>query len=108
MFKILSPIRGATLAFICLLCSTIQPIARAGDQVPFHASYSNELAAAFSALPLVGVTSQGWASVAHLGNVTAPSLSETVNLATGEGFAVHEFTAANGDTLRISFHLFAI
>jgi hypothetical protein len=44
----------------------------------------------------------------HLGAFTAHSVEEVVNLATGEGVAVHEFTAANGDKIVMSFHLLAL
>jgi hypothetical protein len=96
------------LAFVCALCLGAQRITFAGDQIPFEASYNNEIEADFSGLPLVAVTSTGSALVSHLGNVTTHSISETVNLATGEGVAVHEFVAANGDTIQISFHFLAI
>jgi hypothetical protein len=46
--------------------------------------------------------------VTHLGNVTTRAISETVDLSTGEAVAVHEFTAANGDTIQISFHFLLI
>jgi hypothetical protein len=97
-----------TLAFVWALCLGAQRLAFAGDQVPFEASYNNEIEADFSGLPLVAVTSTGSALVSHLGNVTTHSVSETVNLATGEGVAVHEFVAANGDTIQISFNFLAI
>ena len=96
------------LAFVWALCLGAQRVTFAGDQIPFNASYSNEIEADFSALPLVSVTSTGSALVTHLGNVATHSISETVNLATGEGVAIHEFVAANGDTIQISFHFLAI
>ena len=91
------------LAFLCALAFGTQTISQAGCQVPFHASYRNSIVADFSAFPLVAVTSTGSALVTHLGKVTTRAISETVNLATGEGVAAHEFTAANGDRLVISF-----
>ena len=96
-----------TLALLWVLCIVTRRVAFAGDQIPFHASYNNEIEADFSGLPLVAVTSTGSALVTHLGNVTTRSISETVNLATGEGVAMHEFVAANGDTIQISFHFLA-
>ena len=35
------------------------------------------------------------------------TISETVNLANGEGIALHEFTTANGDIVLVKFHFFA-
>ena len=40
--------------------------------------------------------------------MSANSISETVNLATGVGVAIHQFTAANGDTIRIGFQFLAL
>jgi hypothetical protein len=98
-------LRGlALLAFACALVFGAQPAA----PVPFRASYSLNFVADFSAFPLVGVASVGSALTTHLGKASTRSISETVNLATGEGVAVHEFTAANGDSILFSFHLVAI
>ena len=95
------------LAFACALILGSQPLL-AGKQVPFRISYNNDITADFSNLPLVPVTSSGTILGTHLGNGTARAISETVNLATGEGVAIHELTAANGDTLRLSFQFLAI
>lgn len=96
----------ALLAFICGLFAA-QTTAFAGGQVPFRAKYNLELVADIVG-PIATVTSHGSALATHLGAVTAHSISETVNLATGEGIAVHQFTAANGDILRIGFRLIAL
>src|SRR6185295_2454144 len=98
----------ALLAFICALILGTQPACLAGNHVPFRISYNNNIAADFSSLPLVTVTSSGTVLGTHLGNGSARAISETVNLATGEGVAVHELTAANGDVVRLSFHFLAI
>src|SRR4051812_11711945 len=92
----------ALWAFLCAFILGTQPACLAGKQVPFVASYNNNIEADFSSFPLVAVTSTGSALATHLGNATARAISETVNLATGEGVAVHEFTAANGDRIIIS------
>jgi hypothetical protein len=98
----------AVLTLICAFFSGTERVAVAGGQVPFHATYSLQLEADFSAFPLVGVTSQGSGLATQLGNIAAQSVSETVNLATGEGIAVYQFTAANGDTILISIHFLAL
>jgi hypothetical protein len=95
----------AILLFICALC--FGPHQTLAAQVPLRASYSLELEADFSAFPLVGVTSHGSGLANQLGNFTSHSISETVDLSTGQGVAVHEFTAANGDTIQLTFHLVA-
>jgi hypothetical protein len=104
-----SPWRKCGLAILAFICSlgVINQSAFAGGQVPFRAIYSLQLEASF-ALPIATVTSQGAGLATHLGVISTRSVSETVNLATGEGIAVHEFTAANGDVLRVSFHFLAI
>jgi hypothetical protein len=112
MFALQSKIkisRGlALLTFVCAFVLGPQSASLAAGQVPFVASYSNNIVADFSSLPLVGVTSTGSVLATHLGNASARSITETINLATGEGVAVHEFTAANGDRILISFHFLAI
>jgi hypothetical protein len=75
--------------------------------VPFRASYEVDLQAEIN-LPIATVTSTGSALATHLGRVAARSVEETVNLATGEGVATHEFIAANGDTLVVDFVFTAI
>ena len=96
----------ALLAFICSLFAT-QPTTLAGGQVPFRAKYNLELVADIVG-PIATVTSHGSVLANQLGAAAANSISETVNLATGEGVAVHQFTAANGDTLTLGFHLVAL
>jgi hypothetical protein len=75
--------------------------------VPFRASYEVDLQAEIN-LPIATVTSTGSALATHLGRVAARSVEETVNLATGEGVATHEFTAANGDVILVDFIFTAI
>jgi hypothetical protein len=100
--------RGLTLlALMFAFVLGMQP-ALAGNQVPFRVSYNNNISADFSNLPMAPVTSSGTILGTHFGNGTARAISELVNLATGEGVAVHELTAANGDTVRLSFHFLAI
>jgi hypothetical protein len=94
----------AVFAFVWGLCFTAQPAAFAGGQVPFKASYQLDVGIVFD-LPLAIVTSTGAGLATHLGVFSARSIEEVVNLATGVGDAVHEFTAANGDKLVMDFHL---
>ena len=109
MFKSYLHQASRTLALLALICGllNIQPTSFAGDQVPFRARYNLELVADIVG-PIATVTSHGTALASHLGATTTKSISETVNLATGEGVAVHQFTAANGDTLTLGFHLVAL
>lgn len=101
-------VRGLALfALLCVFVPASQST-HAGKQVPLSLSYNNTITADFSNLPVVAVTSSGTILGTHFGNGTGRAISETVNLATGEGVAVHEFTAANGGTVRLSLHLLAI
>ena len=105
-----SPIKKCSLAFLAFvygLFFVAQSPALAGSQVPFKAAYSIEFSITVDG-PIATVTSHGAGLARHLGVITTRTISETVNLATGEGNAVHEFTAANGDTLLIRFHFLAI
>ncbi|HEX7862445.1 MAG TPA: hypothetical protein VF773_19055 [Verrucomicrobiae bacterium] len=107
MSKFFSKSKFRTVLFAFLFCFAAPSIAHAGGQVPFRASYNLELVADIVG-PIATVTSEGSALVSHLGAVRANSISETVNLATGVGIAVHQFTAANGDTIRIGFQFLAL
>jgi hypothetical protein len=104
-----SPVGKCGLAILALVCSLcfINQSAFAGGQVPFRALYSVQIEATF-ALPIATVTSQGAGLATLLGVISTRTVSETVNLATGEGVSINEYTAANGDVLRISFHFLAI
>src|SRR5687767_12626106 len=95
----------AVFAFVWALCFAAQPAVMAGGLVPFKASYSLDADVIVEAPPIATVTSEGSGVATHLGAFSQRSISETVNLATGQGVAVHEFTAANGDTLVIRFNV---
>jgi hypothetical protein len=83
------------------------PSDHAAEAVPFHATYTLDLEMAVIP-PIASITSSGSALATHLGRVAARSVEETVNLATGEGVATHEFTAANGDVILVDFIFTAI
>jgi hypothetical protein len=79
-----------------------QPAAVAGGQVPFKAKYVLEADVVFN-LPMATVISEGAGVASHLGAFQQHSISETANLATGQGVAKQVFTAANGDELTLDF-----
>lgn len=84
----------------------------AGSQVPFRLTWAADITisplAPPLAPPLVAVAGLGAGQVTHLGAVAAQSISETVNLDTGEGIAAYRFTAANGDDVLVTFMFVAI
>lgn len=101
--------RGLALfAFIGAFVFGSQPAALGAAPIPFRASYTLDIAADFSGFPLVGVTSHGAGLATHFGKLTTRSVSETVNLATGEGVALFQFIAANGDVALVSFQFLAV
>ena len=95
----------AVFAFVFGLMFAAQPAAQAGPQVPFKAKFSLDADVAVDEFGIATVTSEGSGLATHLGAFSQRSLSETVSLVTGQGVATHEFTAANGDTIVISFNL---
>ena len=95
----------AFFAFVWGLCFAAQPAVMAGGLVPFKASYSLDADVVVEAPPIATVISEGSGLATHLGAFRQRSISETIDLSTGVGEAVHEFTAANGDTIVISFNL---
>ena len=98
---------AAVLALTLAAFVADQSTAQVGDQVPFRASYDLELQMIVD-LPFAHITSTGEAIATHLGLVSAHSVTETVNLLTGEGVATHQFTAANGDAILVDFVFTAI
>ena len=81
---------------------------QAGDQVPFRASWDAQIEITPLNPPLVAVSGLGEGRATHLGRMTAQSIAEVVNLATGEGAASYRFTAANGDEVHVNFVFTAI
>jgi hypothetical protein len=102
---------GLPISFLCFVLSlsgwSLSIAAPLAVSVPFRASYEVDIQAEIN-LPIATVTSTGAALATHLGRVAARSVEETVNLATGEGVATHEFTAANGDVILVDFIFTAI
>jgi hypothetical protein len=92
----------AVCLFVWGVVFAAQPSALAGGQVPFKATFSLEADVAVDP-PIATVTSAGAGVATHLGAFGQRSIWESANLATGVGAALHEFTAANGDTLQIRF-----
>jgi len=72
----------------------------AGDSVPFHATYETEFSVDVTP-PLAAVSATGTGLATHLGRMDVESISEIVNLATGEGIATYRYTAANGDAIEV-------
>jgi hypothetical protein len=100
--------RTAMLA-VALGGFAVAPIAaQAGNQVPFRASWDAQISIAPLAPPLFAVSGLGAGRATHLGKMTAQSIAEVVNLATGEGAASYRFTAANGDKVFVNFVFTAI
>ena len=95
---------GLALALTCLAPSAVQ----AESDVPFRATWESQISIAPLAPPLFAVSGLGAGKALHLGAMTAQSITEVVNLATGEGAASYRFTAANGDDVFLTFVFLAI
>jgi hypothetical protein len=80
----------------------------AGEQVPFKASWHATITTSPLVPPLVSVSGIGEGNATQLGRMTAQSVEEIVNLATGEGAASYKFIAANGDELHLQFAFIAL
>lgn len=95
---------GLVLALTSLVPSAVQ----AESEVPFRANWETQISIAPLEPPLFAVSGLGAGKALHLGDMTAQSITEVVNLATGEGAASYRFTAANGDDVLITFAFLAI
>lgn len=97
------------LAGLILALSSLAPLAvQADSAVPFRANWETQISIAPLAPPLFAVSGVGAGKALHLGAMTAHSITEVVNLATGEGAASYRFTAANGDEVLLNFVFLAI
>ena len=100
---------GIGLAGLVFALTSLSPSAvRAETAVPFHATWETQISIAPLEPPLFAVSGLGAGKALHLGAMTAQSITEVVNLATGEGAANYRFTAANGDEVLITFVFLAI
>jgi len=91
---------GLVLAALPLLA--LGPAFGHGDQqVPFKATFDTTFQSVLD-FPLLHVTVSGQGNASHLGNTTAVSNDELVNLLSGAGTATFVLTGANGDTVTIS------
>jgi hypothetical protein len=98
----------ATFAVALLPFLSAPDAARAGNQVPYRATWDTDISITPLDAPLVAVSGLGKGLATHLGAMTAQSIHEVVNLATGEGSAQYRFIAANGDEIFVSFALLAV
>lgn len=90
---------GLALALTCLA----PPAVQAESDVPFRATWESQISITNLAGPIYAVSGLGVGKALHLGTMTAQSIVEVVNLATGEGAASYRFTAANGDNVFLTF-----
>jgi hypothetical protein len=97
--KIVSTLKTVTLLALALVAAP----AHAGDAVPFHAVYETEFSVEVTP-PLAAVSATGTGLATHLGRMGVESISEIVNLATGEGLASYRYTAANGDAIEVEIN----
>ena len=94
----------AGLAGLVLALTSLSPSAvLAESDVPFRATWESQISITPLGGPLFAVSGLGAGQALHLGDMTAQSITEVVNLATGEGAASYRFTAANGDDVFITF-----
>ena len=95
--------RGIFLTLLMLACLGATflsaPIAVvAGDQVPFRGSFSTTHQDLFQ-FPFVYVTVEGQGNVSHMGQTSAFTDDQVVDLITGSATATYTLTAANRDTV---------
>ena len=102
-------LKRSTLLALALGSFTLTTFAvHAKTEVPFRANWEADIAITPLAPPLVAISRLGSGQATHLGAITAQSIAEVVNLATGEGAASYRFTAANGDDVFLNFVFLAI
>ena len=94
--KSLRLLQGAAL----LAAALIAKPALAAGSVPFHAAYDLQFSAQINP-PLASVSAAGTGLATQLGRMTATSISEVVDLSTGEGLARYRYTGANGDAFEV-------
>src|SRR5690349_17740149 len=88
--KFCAGLAGLALALIGLIPFAVQ----AESAVPFRATCESQISIApLEGGPLFAVSGLGAGKALHLGAMTAQSIAEVVNLATGEGAASYRFTA---------------
>ena len=83
-----------------LALSLVTRTTHADDSVPFHATYETAFSVEVTP-PLATVSATGTGLATHLGRMDVESISEIVNLATGEGLASYRYTSANGDAIEV-------
>jgi hypothetical protein len=106
---ILGILKHSTLLALALGSFALTSFAvHAKTEVPFRANWEADIATTPLAPPLVAISGLGAGQATHLGAMTAQSIAEVVNLATGEGAASYRFTAANGDDVFLNFLFLAI
>ena len=94
----------AGLVGLALVLTSLAPFAvQAESDVPFQATWESLISIEPLVPPLFAVSGLGAGKALHLGDMTAQSITEVVNLATGEGAASYRFTAANGDDVFLTF-----
>ena len=94
----------AGLAGLVLALTSLAPSAvLAESDVPVRATWESQISFTPLGWPLFAVSGLGAGQALHLGDMTAQSITEVVNLATGEGAASYRFTAANGDDVFLTF-----
>jgi len=99
--RILNLIKGAALlALAAAAIAVAQPQAHANDQVPYRAKYDTQFETVVNP-PIAEVFATGVGRATHLGRMDVQSIEETVNLATGEGFARYRYIASNGDAIEV-------
>jgi hypothetical protein len=72
--------------------------AQVDKQVPFRAAFTTEFDSEVN-FPVAEITVIGEGKGTHLGNATAVTTNQIVNLQTGDSTATYTITAANGDTV---------
>jgi hypothetical protein len=87
------------LACFAAVFISATPSASASDQVPFRAAFSTEFTSVFVPPSFLSIAVTGQGNASHMGETSAVTDNQVVNLEDGSATATYTLTGANGDTV---------